>query len=205
MKKIPVIWFVFLLTLGAAPCSAQKAQAPLAPAETQTKKQDAMAPFTRAEVVQFFHTVQTQAMSWKDTISSIEPHAPGNIGQAKSAIEEKNGILFFYLDDIGKLRPGGDGKYKRVDLETAAAVESLTLLSVEFQLFNDLCEFKEQVNQLGHTLADDPNALVDEGRLVEIYKEASTAKNTLWTEIMNRVVGAALQTLDRTAQKPRKE
>lgn len=29
MKKITVISFVFLLTLAAAPCSAQKAQAPL--------------------------------------------------------------------------------------------------------------------------------------------------------------------------------
>jgi hypothetical protein len=205
MKRIPVIPFAFLLTLAAAPCSAQKAQAPLPPAEAPTKKQNAIEVFTQAEVVQFFHTVQTQAISWKETISSIQPPAPGIAGHAKSPLEEKNGTLPFYLDDIGKLRPAGGGTYKGIDLETTAIVDSLTLVIVEFQLFSDLCEIKEDVIQLALALADDPRGAPDSGRLLEIYKEASTAKNTLWTEIMNRIMGAGVQTLDHRFQKPCKE
>jgi hypothetical protein len=205
MKSFPVSLFLFLLMLRAVPCSAQNAQAPLSAAAAHTKKQDAMAPFTRAEVIQFFHTVQAQAMSWKDTVSSIEPSALRIDDQTSGVIKDEKSQLLYYLGDIEKLRPDSDGKYKGLDLETTATANSLIRLGGEFWLFNDICEFKEGVLHLSDTLMSHPDGEADAAELLQIYKEAETAKVTLWTEIMNRVVGAGLQTVGRSAQKPCKE
>jgi hypothetical protein len=205
MKKIPLISFTLLLMLAAAPCSAHKA--PLPGPAAQSKKQNAMPQFTHAEVVQFIRTVQTQAMSWKETITSIEPSTLHLDDRTSKLVNDQKSQLFFYLGVIEKLRPdnGGKQQFRGLHQETIAASDSLITLAVEFWLFNDICEFKDGVSGLSNTLADDPNGQVDAARLLEIYKEAQTAKDTLFTEIMNRITTAGLHTVERSGQKTCKE
>jgi hypothetical protein len=161
------------------------------PTAAQTDKQNATAPFTPTEVVQFFHTVQTQARSWKDTISSIEPSALHLKNQEKELIEQQKSSLLYELNEIGKLRPGGEEKNNAIDL------------GVEFWLFNDLCEVKDGVNQLSGTLADDPNGQIVAARLVEIYKEAQSAKDSLFREVMNRITALAVSVENKDGRAPK--
>ena len=115
------------------------------PATAQTKKNDALAPFTDAEALQFFHTVQTQAVGWKEAVTSIE----------NSSIKQEKSTLVYYLDDIAGLHPSTNKKFKGLDLETSAVASSLTMLGAEFWLFNDICEFKDGVGRLSSTLRND--------------------------------------------------
>jgi len=158
----------------------------------QTKKKDALTPFTPQEVVRFICTVQTQAASWKETIDSKDPSALGMDGQRSAVIKEQKSDLLIQLTDIGKLRP--DSKEKNTTL----------LLLVEFWLFNDLCETKDGVSQLSNTLADHPNGQVYAARLLEIYKEVQTAKGTLFREIVKRITTSYLSNAGRSNQKPPK-
>jgi hypothetical protein len=181
-KRIPIISIIILSTVAAVPCSAQKAQAPLPPAAAQTMKQDAMAPFTHAEVVQFYGTVQAQAMSWKETVSSIEPSTLHLADQTSKVIEDQKSHLLYYLGDIAKLRTDGDAKYKGLDLKTTARADSLIVVAGEFGLFNDICEFKDGVNSLAGTLVDYPSGQFNAGSLTEIYTQAQMLKDTLFLE-----------------------
>jgi hypothetical protein len=150
------------------------------PATAQTRKNDASAPFSDAEALQFFHTVQTQAVGWKEAVTSIE----------NSSITQEKSALVSYLDDIAGLHP-------TVDKKLSAAANSLTVLSTEFWLFNDICEFKDGVGHLSSALRYDPNGpdLFNAAVLIQIYTEAQTAKNTLFGEIMHRIVTAATHTV----------
>ena len=180
MKKIPVISFVLLLVLAVTPCSAQKAQAPLAPAPTQSKKQDQTAQFTHAEMVQFLHTVQTQAAGWKDTVSSINPSVLQIYGEAAMNVEGHKSNLLDYLNHIGELWHRSNEINKALDLD------------VEFQVFSDLCEVGDIISELGDTLSRyAPSGQLQAAELLQIKKEVFAAKLTLFKEILNRILNTA--------------
>ncbi len=179
MKRTPVISFVSLLMFAAAPCCAQRAQAPLSAAAAQNKKQNAMPQFSHAQVVQFVHTVQTEAAGWKNTTNSIEPSALHIYGKAATIIEEQKSLSLDYLNEIGELDLRSNEINKAVDL------------GVEFQAFNALCEVGDILSQLGDTLSSYVSGEIDAAELLQIKKEVNAAKATLHREILSRILSIA--------------
>jgi hypothetical protein len=177
MRKMPVISFVFLLTLAAAPSFAQKA--PLSAPATQNKNQSEMPLFTHTEVVQFIHTVQAQAAGWKDTVSSIKPPTLHIYGEEAANIEGYKGFLLGYLNEIGKLRPSNVEKSMAEDLFD------------EFEAFNDLDDVGDSLGQLGDILSSYASGQIDAAELLQIEKEVKTAKLTLYGEILSRILNIA--------------
>ncbi len=183
MKKIHLIPFAFLLTLAAAPCSAQKAQAPLSAAAAQSKQQGAIKPFTHAEMVQFFHTVQTEAARWKATINSVQPSVLHIYGSDARAIEQQKSALLGYLDDIEKLHIRSNEKSSALDL------------TVEFETYDDLSLFKGEVRVLSFMLGAATNGQYDDDQLAEVYKEAEARRLTLGIEILDGINHVTMATL----------
>ncbi len=181
MKRIHAVSFAFLLTFAAAPCSAQKAQAPLSAAAAQSKKpQNEMPLFTHAEMVQFVHTLQTQAAGWKDTINSIEPSALHINDEEAAVIEGYKSFLVVRLNEIGKLRPSSLEKNKA------------DALFDEFNAFSDLGEAGEILSQLVDTLSSyAPGGQLEAAGLLQIKKEVNAAKLTLYGEILSRILSIA--------------
>lgn len=179
MKKIPLISFAFLLMLTAAPCSAQKAHAPLSGAAAQSKKQSGKPVFTHADMVEFIHTVQTEAAGWKNTINSIDPSALHIYGEAAKIIEQQKNLPLDYINDIGELDLPSNEINKAVDL------------GVEFQAFNDLGEIGDNLSQLADTLVSYGSGQIDAAELLQIKKEINAAKVTLLREILSRILGIA--------------
>jgi hypothetical protein len=179
MKKIAVISLVFLLALEAAPCSAQKAQVPLSAAAAQNKTHNEMPLFTHAEMVQFIHTLQTQAAGWKDTVSAIKPSAFHIHGEEAANIEGYKGFLLGYLNEIGKLRPSSLEKSKAEDLFD------------EFEAFNDLGEVGDSLGQLRDILSSYASSQIGAAELLQIEKEVKKAKVTLYGEILSRILRIA--------------
>lgn len=183
MKRIPAISFVFLLTFGAAPCSAQKAQAPLSAAAAQSKEQGAIKPFTHAEMLQFFHTVQTEAARWKATINSVQPSALHIYGSDARAVEQQKSALLGYLDDIEKLHISSSEKSSAEDL------------TVEFGAYDDLSLFKGEVRVLVFILGAATNGQADDDQLAEVYKEADARRLTLGIEILDGINHVTMATV----------
>lgn len=179
MKRIHAVSFAFLLTFAAAPCSAQKAQAPLSAAAAQSKKQNEMPLFTHAEMVQFVHTLQTQAAGWKDAINSVQPSALHIYGEAATIIEQQKSLPLDYLNDIGELDLPSNEINKAVDL------------GVEFQAFNYLGEIGDNLSQLGDTLSSYASGQIDAAELLQIKKEVNAAKVALYGEILSRILSIA--------------
>ena len=184
MKIVPVISFAFPLTLAAALCSAQKAQAPLSAAAAQSKQQVATKQFTHAEVVQFVHTVQTEAANWKDTFDSVDPsafHFNDKVTNDKvtASIAKEKEVSLLVLDEIGKLSLPASEKNAATDLGAEFAV---------YSFLGDIGSFAESLSGLSYTSIDSvPKA----GELLQVKREATNAQAALFKEILIRIANIA--------------
>lgn len=183
MKKIHFISFAFLLTLAVAPCSAQETQAPLSIAAAQGKQQVAIKPFTHAEMLQFFHTVQTDAARWKATINSVQPSALHVYGSDARAIEKQKSDLIGYLNDIEKFHLGSNEKNEALNM------------TVEFEAYDDLSSVVGEVKVLSFMLGAATNGQDDDDQLAEVYKEAKARLLTLGIEILDGINHVTIATL----------
>jgi hypothetical protein len=180
MNRIRVISFVFLATLAAAPCSAQKAQAPLPAAAAQSKKQDQKPQFTHAEVVQFVHTLQIQAAGWKDTINSVDPSAFHLNEKGTASVEKEKKALLLALDEIGMLSLPTSEKNAATDLVA------------EFAVYTFLSDIGYGAESLGDLSYNSIDSVAKAGELLQVQREALRANSSLFKEIGNRLVNIAL-------------
>jgi hypothetical protein len=180
MKKTPVISFVSLLMFAAAPCSSQKAQAPLSAAAAQSKKQDQRPQFTHADAVQFVHTVQTEALNWKETISSVDPSVFHFDDKATTLVEKEKKTLLLVLDRIGRLSLPASEKNAATDL------------GVEFVAYEFLVEIWSGAESLSHTLVyNSIDSEAKAGELLQVRMEAQKAQVALFGEILTRIANIA--------------
>lgn len=180
MKKTPVISLVSLLMFAAAPCSAQKAQAPLPAAAAQSKKQDQRPQFTHADVVQFVRTVQTEAANWKETINSVDPSARHLDDKTTALIEKEKKASLLALDEIATLSLPTSEKNAAPDMVP------------EFVLYTLLDMVMYGAESLSNTLAyNSIGGAAKAGELLQIQREALKADETLFKEIVNRITNIA--------------
>jgi hypothetical protein len=180
MKGITIISFLSLLMFAAAPCSAQEAQGPLSAAPAQSKKQDQRPQFTHEEVVQFVHTVQTEAANWKETINSVDPSALHLDDKTTALIEKEKKASLLALDEIGTLSLPTSEKNTAPDMVP------------EFVLYTLLDMIMYGAESLSNTLVyNSRGGAAKAGELLQIQREALRADETLFKEIVNRITNIA--------------
>jgi hypothetical protein len=152
----------------------------LSAAQAQSKNQDQRPQFTHAEVVQFIHTVQTEAAGWKDTINSVDPSAFPFDPKIREAVEKEKKAILLSLDLIEELSLPMSEKNTATDLVAEFAV---------YDLLRDMGYLAGSLNdELGYTSIA---GVAKAGELRQLERETQKAHSALLQEIGNRIVNMA--------------